>query len=207
MSITAMRRWNRLADWSPWLFVLAALFLTVGAANSGLAYLLEGYAFDRWYGVVLELGRLAALLGTAGIAVEVADLNARLGKLGRGVSSLAVVAVSFLVALATLEIAGILADPIGLIGLLAYVLSVSAFLVVGVGVLVAGGHSRALGALLLCTVAALVVVFFGRLFVPLNLLAAIVPGLQVLLYLGIGYELRAGSSAATRTASVSSATP
>lgn len=207
MPITTMRQWNRLADWSPWLFVLAALFLFVGAANSGLAYLLDGYVFDRWYGLVLELGRLAALLGTAGVTVEVVDRNARLGNLGRGVSSLAVVAVSFLLALATLEVVGVLADPIGLIGLLAYVLSVSAFLVGGVGVLLTGGHSRSIGALLLSTVAALLVVFFGRLFVPLNLLAAVVPGIQVLVYLGIGYELRAGSSASTQSAPASSATP
>lgn len=206
MPITARAQWNRLADWSPWLFVLAALFLLVGAANSGLAYLIDGYAFDRWYGLVLELGRLAALLGTAGVAVEVVDRNATLGNLGRAVASLAVVAVSFLLALATLEVAGVLGDPIGLIGLLAYVLSVSAFLVVGVGVLLTG-HSRSIGALLLCTVLALLVVFFGRQFVTLDLVATVVPGLQVLVYLGVAYELRAGKTATTQSAPASSTAP
>ena len=37
----------------------------------------------------------------------------------------------------------------------------------------------------------LLIVFFGRVFVPLGLVATVVPTLVVLLYLGVAYDLRA----------------
>lgn len=199
--------WNRLERWTPRLFVLASVFLLVGAANSGLAFLDNGYAFDEWVGLVLELGRVAALLGAAGLSVQVAKRNAWLGNLNRVVASLAVVLVTALIALATLETAGILVDPIGVIGLVAYVLSVGTFLVVGIGVVRTGAHSRLIGGLLLANVVALLVVFFGRLVVPLDLLAAVVPGVQVLLYLGIGYDLRGRGIPNRQTAPATDTTP
>lgn len=182
--------WTRLDQWSPWLFVLAAVFLVVGAANSGLAYLHNGYGFNEWLGLVLELGRLAAIVGAAGLSVQVVKQSAWLGNLSRAIASLAAVFVSVLLTLATLEVAGVLADPIGIVGLVAYVLSVSTFLAVGSAVVRTGAHSRWVGGLLLVNVVALLAVFFGRLVVPLDLLAAVVPGAQVLLYLGIGHDLR-----------------
>jgi hypothetical protein len=197
MGIHDTNRWNELEGWSPRLFVLAAVFLLVGAANSGLAFLGDGYAFNEWLGIILELGRLAALLGTAGLSVRVLTRNERLGNLTRAVASLAVVFVAVLIALATLEVAGVRTDPIGLIGLVAYVLSVGTFLVAGVGIVRTGAHSRRIGGLLLVNVVALLVVFFGRLFVPLDLVATVVPGIQVLLYLSVGYSLR-GRSVSTR---------
>lgn len=189
--------WVKLDQWSPWLFVLAAVFLVVGAANSGLAYLNNGYAFNEWLGLVLELGRLAALLGAAGLSVQVAKQRAWLGNLSRTIATLAVVFVTVLLALATLEVAGLLTDPIGVVGLVAYVLSVGTFLAVGLAVVRTGAHSRWIGGLLLVNVVALLAVFFGRLFVPLDLVATVVPGVQVLLYLGVGFDLR-GQSALTR---------
>lgn len=199
--------WRSLEQWSPRLFVLASVFLLVGAANSGLAFLHNGYAFNDWLGLVLELGRLTALLGAAGLSVQVARRDARLGNLSRLVASLAVVFVTTLITLAALETAGVLADPIGVIGLVAYVLSVGAFLTVGIGIVRTSTHSQWVGGLLLANVVALLVVFFGRLFVPLNLLAAVVPGVQVLLYLGIGYVLRGRSVPIRQTTPATDMTP
>lgn len=189
MRPTIKHKSNRLEQWCPWLFVLAAVFLLVGTVNSGLAFLSEGYTFNEWLGIVLELGRLAALLGTAGLSIQVVRRNTRLGNLNLAVSSLAVVFVTVLIALATLEAGGLLADSIGVIGLIAYVLSVSTFLVVGFGIIRTGAHTPRIGGLLLVNVIALLVVFFGRLFVPLGLVATVVPGIQILLYLTVGYQL------------------
>ena len=135
--------------------------------------------------------RLAALLGTAGLSVGVVNRSVRLGYLTRAVASLAVVFVTALTAMATLTVAGVLAEPIGIVGLFACVLSVSAFLVVGVGVVRTGAYSRRIGGLLLVNVVALLIVFFGRSVVPLGLVATVVPALVVLLYLGVAYDLRA----------------
>lgn len=207
MTTVRTNGWDRLERWSPRLFVLAAVFVLVGAANSGLAFLSDGYSFDVWGGIVLELGRLAALLGTAGVTVRIAERNARVGNPARAVAALAVVAIAGLLALATLEAVGILTDPIGIFGLVAYALSVGAFLSGGVGVLWTGAHSRRVGTLLLVTVAALLVVFFGRLVVPLGLVATVVPGLQALVYFGIGYDLRGRSVTARQTAAATDTSP
>lgn len=207
MRMTHMHPWQKLEQWSPWLFGIAAVCLLVGLANNGLAYLYDGYGFNEWLGLVLELGRLAALLGTAGLSVQVLARQPRLGQLGRAVASLAVVAVTGLIALATLKAAGILADPIGSLGLIAYVLSVGTFLLVGGGIVRTGAHCRRVGGLLLANVIALLAVFFGRLFVPFGLIATLVPSVQVLLYLSVGHVLRGGSLMTQRTAPATETTP
>lgn len=207
MGTVTKHQWNKLEQRSPRLFIAAAVFLLVGAANSGLAFLIDGYTFSGWLGIVLELGRLAALLGTAGLSVQVVNRNARLGNLTRAVASLAVVFVTVLIALATLTVAGVLADPIGIVGLAAYVLSVSTFLGVGVGIIRTGAHPRWVGGLLLVNVVALLVVFFGQLFVPLGLVATVVPGTQVLLYVSVGYTLRGRSVRTRQTAPAADTTP
>lgn len=199
MPTAITQQWVKLEQWSPRLFVLAAMFLLVGAAHSGLAFLVDGYTFNEWYGLVLEFGRLAALLGTAGLTVGVVNRNARLGNLIRAVAFLAVVFVATLIALATLTAAGVLAGPPGIAGITAYGLSVSAFLGAGIGVVWTGTHSQRIGALLLGNVVALLVVFFGRLVVPLGLVATVVPAIQVLLYFTIGYDLQVRLATTRRT--------
>lgn len=207
MSLANKRQPNRLELWSPWLFVLAAVFLFVGTVNSGLTFLIDGYTFNEGHGIVLELGRLAALLGTAGLAVQIMDRNAWFGKLNLAVSSLAVVFVTVLIAMATLKATGVLAEPIGIVGIVAYVMSVSTFLVVGFGIVRTGTHTPRIGSLLLVNVVALLVVFFGRLFVPLGLVATVVPGIQILLYLSVGYTLWDRRLRTPQTASVTNTTP
>jgi len=60
---------------------------------------------------------------------------------------------------------------------------------------------------LLANVGALLVVFFGRLFVPLGLVATVMPAIQVLLYLSVGYTLRAQSVTSRQTAPAAETTP
>lgn len=190
MRVNTKPGWNTLEQSSPWLFTLAAAFLLVGAANSGLSFLTDGYTFNEWLGIVLELGRLAALLGAAGLSMQIVDRDARIGNIVRAVASLAAVGVTALIAMATLVVTGALVDPIGSLGLVAYVLSVSTFLAVGIGILRTDAYSPRIGVLLLVNVIALLVVFFGRLVVPLGLVATVIPAMQVLLYLGVGFTLR-----------------
>lgn len=206
MGVIHNHRWAELERWSPWLFVWAALFLLIGATNSGLAFFVEGFTFSKPAGLILELGRLAALLGTAGLTVGLMTRNDRLGLLTRVIASLAVLFVALLIALVLLTVAGVVADP-SIVGLPAYVLSVSAFLVAGIVIIWTGAYATLIGGLLLVNVAALLVVFFGRLFVPLNLVATIGPGLQVGLYLSIGYILRERVVASQQPAPVTNPTP
>lgn len=205
MGDDSTRGWASLERWSPRLFVLAAVFLLVGATNSGLAFVFESDAVDAWGTIVLEFGRIAALLGVAGLTVEVMARDRRLGGVGRGVAALAVGFVAVLTGWAALSVAGFAGDPSPFVGLPAYLLSVASFLVVGAAIVRTDAHARPVGWLLLANVAALFVVFFGRIVVPLGLLATVVPAVQALLYGRVGYSLHA--SVETTTESTPAETP
>lgn len=207
MGTSTTRLWTTLERWSPRLFVLAGAFLLVGAANSGLAFAFESYAFDAWGAIVLEFGRIAALLGMAGLTVEVMARDGRLGYLTRGVTVLAAGFVALLTAWAALSAAGLTGDPVAVVGLPAYVLSVGSFLLAGGAVVRTDAYARRVGWLLLVNVVALLVVFFGRLVVPLGLVATVVPALQVLLYGSVGYTLHAGVTVSTESTPATKPTP
>jgi len=207
MGIDSTRGWKRLERYSPRLFVLAGAFLLVGATNSGLAVAFESYAFDEWGAIVLEVGRIAALLGTAGLTVGVRAHDTRLGSLTRGVTALSVGFVTVLTAWAALSVAGPVGEPVALVGLPAWVLSVSSFLLVGAAVLRTDAYARRVGWLLGANVAALFVVFFGRLVVPLALVATLVPALQVLLYGGVASTLRSHAAVAAEATPTTRPTP
>ncbi len=207
MGMFSTRRWADLERWSPRLFVSAGVFLLVGAANSGLAFAFESYAFDAWGAIVLELGRIAALLGLAGLTVEVMTRDSRVGYLTRAVTAMAVGFVTLLTTWAALSVAGLAGDPVAVVGLPAYVLSVGSFLLVGAAVVRTEAYARRVGWLLLVNVVALLVVFFGRLVVPLGLVATVVPALQVLLYGSVGYTLHASVATTTESTPATKPTP
>lgn len=207
MRVSSTRLWASLEGWSPRLFVLAACFLLVGATNSGLAFVFEGYAFEAWGAIVLEFGRIAALLGTAGLTAGVLARHADLGRAARVVTALAVGFVAVLTGWAALSVAGVWGDPAPFVGLPAYLLSVGSFLLVGAAIVRTNAYARRVGWLLLANVAALFVVFFGRLVVPLDLVATVVPAVQVLLYGSVGYTLHASAVPTTETATASQPTP
>jgi len=187
--------------------VLAGAFLLGGAVTNGLAFAFESYAFDAWGAIVLEFGRIAALLGTAGLTVEVMARDSRLGAVTRVVTALAVGFVSVLTAWAALSMAGVAGEPIAVVGLPAYVLSVGSFLLVGAAIVRTDAYGRHVGWLLVVNVGALLVVFFGRLVVPLGLVATVVPAAQVLLYASVGYSLQAGVETAVDAVPATNPTP
>lgn len=200
-------RWVAIERWSPWLFLLAGLFLFIGASTSGVALLIEGRKFDNWVGLTLEFGRLAALLGTAGLSVRISRQHTRLGQLSRGVAVLAAVFTGGLIASAILTAVGFLSSSPPTVGLGTYVLSVTAFLLYGVVIIRTGSYPTSIGALLLVNVTALLIVFFGRLVLPLGLVATVVPGSQFLLYSAVGYRLRIEHASTRQPAPVSDTTP
>lgn len=207
MGTVSTRGWASLEQWSPRLFVLAGVFLLVGATNSGLAFVFDSYAVDAWGTIVLEFGRIAALLGTAGLTVEVMARDGRLGYPMRIVTALAVGFVTVLTGWASLSVAGVAGDPAAFLGLPAYLLSVGSFLLAGAAVVRTEAYARWVGWLLLVNVLALFVVFFGRLVLPLGLVATVIPACQVLLYGSIGYSLHASVEMRTESAPSSKPTP
>ena len=48
MGSATRQRWSAIEEWSPRLFVVAGVSLVVGAANSGVAFVSESYAFGEW---------------------------------------------------------------------------------------------------------------------------------------------------------------
>lgn len=184
------KKWAVLERWSPRFFLLAGMFLFVAGVMSGMAFLGHGPLYDAWLVVPLELGRVAALAGTLGLSTKLHEHDARLGRLGRAVAALTIGLTVVLTASAILYRTGLLSAPIPAIGIASFVLSVATFLLYGLGVLRTRSHSTLIGRLLIVNVIALLVVFFGRILLPLGLLATVIPGAQVLIYVAISRRLR-----------------
>lgn len=190
MGRTSVLRWDSIERWSPRLFLLAGTFLVIAAVMSGMAFLGHGQLFDDWLILPLELGRLAALTGTFGLSVQLGRHNTGLGKLGGAVAMLAIGLVVALTASALLTTTGLLSVSTPALGVAAFVLSVGTFLLYGFGILRTRSHRTLVGRLLVVNAVALLVVFFGRVLLPLGLLSTVVPGAQALVYVTIGHALR-----------------
>lgn len=199
--------WDSLEQRSSDLFFLASVILLVAAIHRGSAFVLDGFAFNYWLGLTSVLGRLAALLGVAGLSVQIATRNARLGNVGRAVVSLAVVFAVGLLALGILENAGFSTPVIAVFGLGTFLLSVIAFLCFGLAVVRTGAYSTLVGSLLLAAAVALLVVFFGQQALPEHLIGAVIEGVLFGLYLGIGYRLRTERAPGRQADPAADATP
>lgn len=199
-------RWRSLEQWSPNLFLLGGVFLLIAAANRGIAFLLESYAFNDWVGLAVVLGRGAVLLGILGLSVRITESNPRSGKWTLRVATLAIVFATGLLVLAILDNTGFTTEIIAVFGLGTFLLSLIAFIVAGVSIVRTGAYSKLIGYLLLVSAVALLVVFFGQMLVTEEIIGTVIEATLFLLYLGIGYLLRTQSSPATRTATTDSAT-
>lgn len=196
-----------LEQWSPRLFVLAGVFLLIAASNRGVAFLVEDVTFNYWVGLAGSFGRLAALIATGGLALQIGKRNARLGKLSRAVAGIAVVFTVGLSSLAILENAGFTHAIIALFGLGTFVLSFITFALFGVAIIRTGAHSRLIGSLLLVVAFSLLVVFIGQTVVPEGLVGTVVEGILFALYLSIGYRLQTEKIPSQGTEPVTDTTP
>lgn len=200
-------QWETLEQWSQRLFVVAGIFLLIAASNRGLAFLLEDVTFNNWVGLTGLFGRLAALIGTGGLALQLEKRNARLGKLSRAVAGIAVIFTVGLLTLAILKNAGIASPIIAIFGLGTFVLSVITFSLVGVAITRTGAYSMLIGSLLLMVALALLVVFVGQMVVPEGLVGTVMESVLFVLYFGIGYRLRTEHVPVRRTEPVTDTTP
>lgn len=207
MGQTSVIRWDSVERWSPLLFLLAGMFLVIAAVMSGMAFLGHGQLFDDWLILPLELGRLAALTGTLGLSVQLARHSPGLGKLGGAVTVLAIGLVGALTASALLTTTGLLSVSMPALGVAAFVLSAGTFLLYGFGILRTRSHPTLVGRLLVVNAAALLVVFFGRILLPLGLLATVVPGAQALVYVTISHSLRSQNLPAQQSTASPDTTP
>lgn len=200
-------RLEPIQEWAPDLFFVAAVFLLVAASHRGIAFLIDSVTFNDWVGLAGLFGRLAALLGTGGLAVQLGKQNARLGKLSRAVVSAAVIFTIGLLSLAILENMGTDSPVIAVFGLGTFLLSVITFSLFGIGIARTGAYSTSIGGLLLGAALSLLVVFVGQMMFPEGVVGSVMEGVLFLLYLGIGYRLRAEQAPIQRTEPATDTTP
>lgn len=208
MSTNTGSAWETLENWSAVLFILAAVFLLVTATNRGIAYLVEGYSYgptESWLGLTVLLGRLAALVGLVGLSVRLVNERPRMGTVSRAVAVLAVVFTVILLVLAALEIAGSPTELIAVFGGGTFVLSFVTYALFGGAIIRTNAYSRRIGGLLVAAAVALLVVVFGQLLISVEVIGTIVEASLFVIYLWIGYILRADSSGTTRQTRADSA--
>lgn len=190
--------WNPLKQWSPRLFLLGGVFILVFALHNGMVYLTDA-TFQDWVYPSVLLGRLAVLLGIAGLSVQIANRNPRVGKLGRVVVAVAVGFTIGLLVLGPLEMAGVFSTPlIGMVGLGTVVLSVITYALFGVAILRTRAYSPQIGGLLLAAAVALLALFVGLMVLPTRLAGAVGEGALFVLFVSIGYRLRTEPEPADR---------
>lgn len=191
-------RWESLEAWSPTLFLVGCALELIFAANHGIAFLVDGVSFVDWLYPTVLLGRLAILLGVAGLSVRIADRNPRLGTLGRVVVSLAAVFTTGLLTLSTLAIAGVSTQIIAVFGIGTVVLTVLTYALFGAMIVRTGAFTAPVGGILLVASVAVVGVFVGTRTLPTGLVGAAGEGTMVVLFLALWYALGAGSLATGR---------
>lgn len=190
MAIIGTRRWDALEAWSPSLFLVGFAFELVFAVNHGIAYLVDGFAFIEWLYPTVLIGRLAVLLGLAGLSAQIANRNSRFGVAGRVVVSAAVVFTIGLLSLSILEIAGITTPIIAVFGLGTVVLTILTFFLFGIAILYTGAYPTRIGGLMLIATLAVLSVLIGLRFLPTNLIGAVGEGANAIVFLAMWGYLR-----------------
>lgn len=181
-----------LERWSPVLFFVASGILLIGAVHRGAVLLSDGLTYNDWIGVTKLFGRLLVLLGIAGLSVRITNRHSGLGTLSSVVVSVAALFALVLTGMAALAAAGFSVATLALVGLGTFVLSVSTYLLFGVAIIRTGAYSTRVGGLLLAAAVALLAVFVGQQFAPVDVVGVFVESTLFVLYLSIGHVLRTG---------------
>lgn len=190
---------------------LGCIFELVFASLTGGAVLLDTFTYSKWLGHTVLFGRLAILLGIAGLSVEIMHRTPRLGKLSRVVVFVAVVFTGGLLALSTLAGVGFTSPTIAVFGfrtvviavvsLGTVVLSAITYALFGIVILRTGAFSTLIGGLLLAATVPLMVRFFGLMALHTRLVLVVREGVLFILFLSIWYLLRAKSKPTDRLGS------
>ncbi|MFC7230431.1 hypothetical protein ACFQMM_01900 [Saliphagus sp. GCM10025308] len=188
---TGTSRWGTLEQWSPTLFIVGFALELVFAVNHGLAYLVEAISFIDWLYPTVLLGRLAVLLGLAGLSVRVVNTNPRFGKLSRGVVSVAALFTVGLLALSVLDIVGVTTSIIAVFGIGTVILTILTFLLFGVAGLRTDAYPAVVGALLLVATLAVIGVLVSQGVFSTNVRGAVGEGVNAIAFLAIWRFLNA----------------
>ena len=197
--------WKSLERRSPRLFLLGGVFVLVFALHNGQVYLTDATFVDWIYPTVL-LGRLAAFLGVAGLSVRVADRNLRLGRVSRTVVLLAVLSTLGLLVSVLLEQVGFETSFVAVFGITTVVLTLVTFGLVGAAILRTGAFSTLIGGLLLAAVVPILAILFGGTALPGRLIGAVGETALFLIFVAVGYLLRAEFAPTDRAGSAGDAT-
>lgn len=181
---------DALEPWSSILFLLAGVFLLIAAANKGLAFVIDTYTFSDLIGLSVVFGRLAALLGTLGLSVQLVNQTPQLGKRSRQVAILAIIFGVGLLVMVILDIAGFSSMIIAVFGLGTFLLSVVTFAMFGVAILRTQTYPNSIGILLVISAIALLVVFVGQQLITEEVIGTVIEALLFVLYVTIGVLLR-----------------
>lgn len=191
--MTAITNWFKtLEQWSPRLFLLAGGILLIAAANYAVTHLVDTITFNSWVGLTVLIGRLASLLGVAGLSVQILHRNSRLGKLSRVIVSLAILFTTGLLVTAILSNLGV-DNPIApIFGLGTILLSIITYFLFGIVIIRTGAYSTLIGGLLLTATAGLLWGFFGQMILAerwLGVIGTIAEGVLFATHIAIGYRL------------------
>lgn len=194
--------WETIETWSVPLFLVGGVLELLFAVINGVAYLTDVFTYRPWIGLIVLLGRLAFLVGIAGLSVRVATRNPRLGRWGRLVVLLAIGFTSGLVILAALDDFGLFATPvIAIFGLGSVVSTAVTFLLFGVAILRTNAFSPLIGGLLLAAAITLVALFIGLeiLAIPTRLVGSVGEGVFFVILLALWNGLRSESELKNRS--------
>lgn len=207
-TVASTARWDTLERWGPTLFLLGFALELVFALNHGVAYLMASVEFMEWIYPSVLLGRVAALLGVAGLTVPLTALHPHIGKLSRIILGLAVVFTLILTLSSILNIVGILsftdfvATPVlAVFGIGTIVLTLLSFALFGVVGLRTDAYPTVVGALMLVATLAILFVLVGSGTFSTNARGAVGEGINALVFLTIWHILSTETTTTTDRAS------
>lgn len=184
-----MRLWESLETWMPYLLLIAGVFSLIAAANYGVAWLVDSISFNSVVGLTVLLGRVASLLGVAGLSAQILEQNPRLGKLSRVVVVLALLFTVALLSSAVLQNFGTDVSFAAVLGLGTVTLSLVTYSLFGAGILHTGAYAGRVGVLLLGATVALLFGLFGRAVLPIGVVGTIAEFGLVVTHIAMGYSL------------------
>lgn len=198
MTSNGTKLWESLETRMPHLFLVAGAFSLIAAANYGVAELFNGISFNSWIGLTVLLGRVASLLGVAGLSAHILNRSSKVGKLSRVVVVVAILFTFALLTAAVLKNLGIDPPLTAVLGLGTVVLSLVTYSLFGIAILRTGAHATLVGVLLIGATVALLFGLLGRAFLPIGVVGTAAELGLVVTQVGIGSHLLTESAGGDR---------
>jgi len=196
MPIGETGNWHTLERISPQLFLVGFVLELAFAAVHGAAYLVEGFSFIQWLYPTVILGRLAVLLGLAGMTARLARGGYdRVKTASRVILALAIVSTTGLMTLSTLIQFGVETQVIAVFGMSTVLLTLLTLTLFGVVGVATDAYPTVIGVLLLISTAAVLFVLFGQGTFSVDFRGAVGEGVNAAVFLAIWHLLSTESEA------------